>query len=399
MTNVMVNSAADLTASAQVGEASPYEPNVDVLCARCGISRLANVTGLDELGISVCVAVRPHSRGLSTAQGKGFDWVQAKMSALMESVESWHAERIRRPLFAGSVMQAEAEGLTVVPPEFFPHRPTRLPLRQSPTQLLEMTRLTTDEHAWLPFDCASTDFTFERTQPPIFMRSSNGLAAGSDWSQACLHALTEVVERHHVQQWWQQQGLFQHAAQLTHSALPAMEALLQRCHHLQLKVLLWDLSADAVFPCFVALLLPDPLGVSAETGLFTGYGCQLDPASAIQSAVLEAVQSRLTLITGSRDDLGYEDYRRCRNAQFMEWLWRQHQQAPALDRSFLCKLESKVSVAESIEQVERFYRQPVYGLELTEPQLAVPVIRIVMPGMQNLGMAARYYLQRQEPLL
>jgi ribosomal protein S12 methylthiotransferase accessory factor YcaO len=35
------------------------------------ITRLANVTGLDTLGILVVMSVRPNSRSLSVSQGKG----------------------------------------------------------------------------------------------------------------------------------------------------------------------------------------------------------------------------------------------------------------------------------------------------------------------------------------
>jgi hypothetical protein len=38
-----------------------------------GITRLANVTGLDTIGIPVVMAVRPNGRALSVAQGK--DWI------------------------------------------------------------------------------------------------------------------------------------------------------------------------------------------------------------------------------------------------------------------------------------------------------------------------------------
>src|SRR5687768_13787505 len=51
---------------------------------RFGITRLANVTGLDRVGIPVYQAIRPNSRGLSLSQGKGIDATAAKVSALME---------------------------------------------------------------------------------------------------------------------------------------------------------------------------------------------------------------------------------------------------------------------------------------------------------------------------
>lgn len=366
---------------------------------RVGISRLADVSGLDQLGIAVCLAIRPNSRGISTSQGKGFSKQQAKISALMESLESWHAERIRRPVFIGSVQQAKAEGLLVLPPAHFPHRPTPLPLLQSPTQLIEMTRLSTGQQAWAPLDSVSTDFTFDWQQPPVFMRSSNGLAAGCSLEQAGLHALTEVVERHHVQHWWLQHGLFQPAVHLTASAESNLQALLQRCAQLQLKVLLWDLSAMAVWPCVAVLLIAQPDGQSTASGLFTGYGCQPDLALAIQSAVLEAVQSRLTLITGSRDDLDYRQYQQCRQTVFQAQLWQHHQHAAAYVSPAPVHDNQQRHWLVLVRQVEQFYQQPVYGLDLTDTELRIPVIRLLVPGLQNLGMGRRYYLQQQEPLL
>ena len=59
-----------------------------------GITRLGNITGLDRIGIPVAIAVRPNSRSVSVAQGKGLEMPQAMASALMEACETFHAEQI-----------------------------------------------------------------------------------------------------------------------------------------------------------------------------------------------------------------------------------------------------------------------------------------------------------------
>ena len=69
-----------------------------------GITRIANITGLDVLGVPVVMVCRPNSRSLSVAQGKGATLAAARASGLMESVEFWHAERISKPLVLGSVL-------------------------------------------------------------------------------------------------------------------------------------------------------------------------------------------------------------------------------------------------------------------------------------------------------
>jgi ribosomal protein S12 methylthiotransferase accessory factor len=62
--------------------------------ATVGITRIADVTGLDMIGIPVCNAVRPNAKSLSVSQGKGANLLLAKVSAAMEAIELYHAENI-----------------------------------------------------------------------------------------------------------------------------------------------------------------------------------------------------------------------------------------------------------------------------------------------------------------
>ena len=75
-----------------------------------GITRVANVTGLDTIGIPVVMVCRPNSRSISVSQGKGCDISAAKASGLMESVESYHAEHISLPLKLGCFEESSATG-------------------------------------------------------------------------------------------------------------------------------------------------------------------------------------------------------------------------------------------------------------------------------------------------
>jgi ribosomal protein S12 methylthiotransferase accessory factor len=67
-----------------------------------GITRLANVTGLDVIGVPVVSVCRPNSRSLAVSQGKGLTLAAAKASGVMESVEYYHAENITLPLVLAS---------------------------------------------------------------------------------------------------------------------------------------------------------------------------------------------------------------------------------------------------------------------------------------------------------
>src|SRR5215210_7501401 len=56
------------------------------------ITRCADVTGLDRLGIPVYCAIRPRGKTVQVTNGKGLRHPDAKVSALMEAIELFHAE-------------------------------------------------------------------------------------------------------------------------------------------------------------------------------------------------------------------------------------------------------------------------------------------------------------------
>ena len=58
------------------------------------------------IGIPVWFASRPNSRGLAVSQGKGLKHAQARLSAVMESVETAYAERCET-LIRGRASHAE----------------------------------------------------------------------------------------------------------------------------------------------------------------------------------------------------------------------------------------------------------------------------------------------------
>ena len=60
--------------------------------ALAGVTRLAEVTRLDQIGIPVFQAIRPFGRTVSVHQGKALSAKQAMIGALMEAVETDHAE-------------------------------------------------------------------------------------------------------------------------------------------------------------------------------------------------------------------------------------------------------------------------------------------------------------------
>ena len=61
--------------------------------AEFGVTRLARLTGLDEIGVPVWAAIRPNALTLAVSQGKGVADDAAAASAMMEAIEVATAER------------------------------------------------------------------------------------------------------------------------------------------------------------------------------------------------------------------------------------------------------------------------------------------------------------------
>src|SRR5262252_4561385 len=103
-----MNQAAGHAAKAyRLGTHRAFTPEQTVarvrpLLARFGITRVANLTGLDRTGVPVVMVCRPNARSSAVFHGKGIDIAAAKASGLMESIETWHAEHMQLPLRLGS---------------------------------------------------------------------------------------------------------------------------------------------------------------------------------------------------------------------------------------------------------------------------------------------------------
>jgi ribosomal protein S12 methylthiotransferase accessory factor len=169
-----------------------------------GITRIADITGLDHVGIPVVSVYRPNARALVTAQGKGVTLAAAKASGLMEAVESYHAERIRLPLKHGSYRELATDH-SLVDPMLLPRTRSS---RYGPDMSLLLIRawdLMAGEGAdriWVPYECVHTNFSLPL--PPgsgAFMMTSNGLASGNHVLEAISHGICEVVERHANAMW------------------------------------------------------------------------------------------------------------------------------------------------------------------------------------------------------
>jgi ribosomal protein S12 methylthiotransferase accessory factor len=272
-----------------------------IAAQRCGVTRLAEITQLDVLGVPVFHAVRPLSRALSVHQGKALSADDAKLGALMEAIESDHAERCDPPVarlsYAALPVDERAADLSD-----FGFRRAGGPGESEPMDWAEAATLGGGRRLWVPFDVVSLDFS--RPGDARLDRSSNGLAARFDRDEAIEAALLEVIERDAVAAWQALPPQARAARRLAGSTIPDrwFQALLERTRSAGLILSVYALPAVIATPAFLVELL-DLDAVAAARGAVFGSAARRSPDEALRAAALEAAQSRVTAIAGVRDDL------------------------------------------------------------------------------------------------
>jgi len=361
--------------------------------AQMGITRLANVTGLDTIGVPVVMACRPNSRSLAVAQGKGLDLDAAKASAAMESIESYHAERITLPLKFSSYREFRA-GHPVVDVEQLPRAAASRFHPDLPILWIEGEDWLRRDKVWLPYQLVHTAYcsshAFDVTS---FAASSTGLASGNHLLEAASHGICEVVERDAHMLWSHLPEQDQEARRIDLNTIhhPDCLELVRRYHHAGVAVAVWDVTSRvglAAFHCTIAERSEDPL---RRLYAAAGSGCHPVRHIALLRALTEAAQSRLTAISGARDDMLRHTYVGYRDPDNLL-----HFRTRASIPGSRCFSDVPSFEADSFEEdvawelgcIQKAGFHRVIVLDLTHKEFGLPVVRVVIPGMsipQSLG--------------
>jgi ribosomal protein S12 methylthiotransferase accessory factor len=160
-----------------------------------------------------------------------------------------------------------------------------------------------------------------------------------------------------------------------------------------MDVAVWNATTDTDVASFMCRLQEARGNVRSALGVFWGAGCHLSRDIALMRAITEAVQSRLTYIAGSRDDLHRRDYSGRSDASLFDVVrdaWEMRNAGcrfrdvpdcagPTLEDD-LATLLARLRSA-GIEQVA--------AVDLTDDRFGIPVVRIVIPGLESLDVHAR----------
>ena len=352
--------------------------------SRMGITRLGNVTGLDRIGIPVVVAVRPNSRSVSVSQGKGLNLTQAMTSALMEAIEGFHAEEVGEGRRAS--YRELATNHCVVDPLTLctTGRPFDVDASIPWTEGFDLLR---QEPCWVPAEIVHTDYT----QPldGYFLAGSNGLASGNHLIEAISAAICELVERDAVAV-WSASGIRarpQRALDIASVDDPDCRALLAKYDDAGIAVRLWNVTTDIGIAAFVCDIRDPSASEPDRLRRFHGAGCHPDRAVALIRALTEAAQTRLTYITGIRDDLLQSEYYEPPNAELMDALLDALCAEAALTSFCRVPSFSADDLGQDLHSELKHLRSAgitrVVAIDLTRPDFRIPVVRIVIPGLEG----------------
>jgi ribosomal protein S12 methylthiotransferase accessory factor len=339
---------------------------------------------------------RPNSRSLAVSQGKGLDLASAEASGLMESVESYHAERITSPLKFASQDELRfthaLADVSALPRSSLGAFHTRLRL-----MWIEGHDLLRDLPVWVPFELVHTNYTLPF--PPgsgAFLPSSNGLASGNHRLEAISHGLCEVVERDATTLWLK---LDAEGRRRTRVALETVDdaacrQVLERYERAGIDVGVWEMTSDVGIPAFVCAIVDRTQESPRPSCATSGMGCHPARGVALSRALTEAAQSRLTLIAGSRDDMDLGLYQSAREAEWPRRLrgWM-GEEGPG--RSFRDVPEGAGAsldedVAWELERLRAVGITEVVVVDLTRPEFQIPVVRVVVPGLEALSTLPGY---------
>ena len=279
------------------------------LAAAAGVSRVGDLTGLDRLGVPVWQAVRPLSRSLSTHQGKSFDPLLARLGAVMEGMECDAAERWEGPRVRSS-WDTLHPGLRAPAADDFADRRGSF----AATTAIDWT-LAEPLGESRPFLVPAEQVSLDCTRRPLagLGRSSSGQGARFDLDGATLKGLLELIERDAETEFLNgsihARGLYRVAPP---DRLPdAVRALLERCADLGIE-LRFHMPPALGGTTMVVCEMLERRARDMLHAFALGSAAALDPLEAFCGALLEAAQSRVTGISGARDDLPLKPIRRIR---------------------------------------------------------------------------------------
>lgn len=345
-----------------------------------GITRCANVTGLDRIGIPVYCSIKPRGRMVQIHNGKGLLPIAAKVSALMEAIEVFHYENPGQDLKRTSLKRIQDRGETVI-------HPHSLPLCFSDNYFsadfiidwVKGENLLTQEEVWIPGSAAYL------CSPSLYTDSSNGLASGNHTIEATLHGLYELVERDAIAQLSVNGRLSLQGCQIIDLSTIddlVIRELIDLIQSANLKlILIWAESCIPIHTFWAILLDRNPINPAIVVNM--GYGTHLSLSVAATRAITEAAQSRLTFIYGVSEELAEELSGDRINTyhKIFQYFDRLQGTTPWQTFNSLASNSLSEDYRYILHHLSQAGFQNLFRVELTRSPFNIPVVKVFVPGL------------------
>lgn len=356
---------------------------------KLGISRLGRSTGLDTIGIPVSFVTRPLSLSIAVNQGKGLTGKEADIGAVMEGVEYACAEQFHSPdPLSKSFSDTEED-----PAFLSPLSTTRIlnsALRRDQSiRWAQTTDLLGGPDIYVPEELVRLDLTqANRMGTKGLYLSSDGLGAGASMEEAVFQAIGELIERDAMAAYLLRprgngaEGLVP-TAQYENLEIAALVQILDEAGFI-LRLL--DITTDLSVPVYCAFVLePQQAGHSQTVTASRGTGCDPSPSRAAKAAILEAIQTRLTAISGARDDLAMKSPSLAANSSAIQQLLvaKPPSKAPLQSRPEPPQeLGLSGLIDRLLAQVETMRAGPLLSVALGGSDIGCAVVRIIAPRLE-----------------
>ena len=370
-------------------EATTLE-NTKAQIKKIGVTRIADITNLDRLGIPIFSAIRPSAApgAISIYSGKGSTEQRARISAIMESFERCLAERpgVNANIEGGISAPALVESYATAIESCSVLDPKALLLSQpfNPSSLMEWVGaydLMSGEETFISANAVYHPYDSPGQCQKLFLSNTNGLASGNVLEEAILHGLLEVIERDAISTAQFTRNLGKEIVLTEEDGYLYELARKFKDAGVELKV--WLVPTDTGIPTVIAAT--DDAKLKDPALLVMGAGSHLKPEIAVARAITEAAQSRVVQIQGAREDTDREGFIRSVGYDRMKrlnWFW--FEEGEKISLSEVQDLSRK-SPAENIDVILENLKgltEKVLVVDLSREEIAVPVVRVIIPGFE-----------------
>jgi YcaO-like protein with predicted kinase domain len=215
------------------------------------------------------------------------------------------------------------------------------------------------------------------------------LAGGNHALEAISHAICELVERDAYALWWARDEADRAGRLLDLSTVddPDCQTVLDQYRRAGVAVAAWEMTTDIGIPAFLCVISTRRHGDDAHLVAADGMGCHPSRTVALLRAMTEAAQCRLTVIAGARDDLARAMYRSSRSRQqaaVLSDLAESRQGATDFRKGGETVASTMYDdVVWELKGLEAAGLDEVLCVDLTQQHFQVPVVRVVIPGLEG----------------